>query len=163
MKTRLISRPLSSFLWVTCQCIQCCIVAVAVGWLTNKTGAGKKAALTVELNKSIVHKTSSNTFIPTVQPYIEQTNFLLLPQVPSCNWLRLQHVRYTEGVKSYSQRSRSPNFVQSTIKLWKIDSQRGCSCDYRAYGSDTPLFDNLVHNLQINSSRGVHSNKYSIL
>ena len=160
MKTRLTSRPLSSFLWVTRQCNQCCIVAVAIGWLTNKTGAGKKAALTVELNKSIVHKTSSKPIITLLFPQCSPT---LSKQVPSCNWLRLQHVRYTEGVKSYSQRSRPPNFVQSMVKLWKIDSQdleQVVAVVTTGHMGMTPPC--LIILFIMFSSRGVHSNKYGV-
>ena len=97
--------------------------------------------LTVEPNKSHVHKASSKPIITLLFPQYSptfKTHSLLLPQVPSCSW---EHVRCTEGIKGYGQQSRPQNLVWSTVKLWNNDSQdldRSHSCDYRAYGSAAP-------------------------
>ena len=94
----------------------------------------------VTSNKSYVHKTSSKPIITLLFPQCSRkwskTSSLLLLQVP----LTVFAVRMR--VKCYSQWSRPPNLVWSTVKLWKFDGQDldcGRSCDYRAYASDPPL------------------------
>ena len=103
--------------------------------------------LTVESNKSHVHKTSSKPvitlqLIPAVQPYIEQNYFP--PAATSAISLVADCVcSVQDTLKGSKATVKTPKFCvvnDQTVK--KIDGQdldRCCSCDYRAYRSDPPL------------------------